>query len=107
MCGRIGNCILARVLALLSTLRLHKVQAYMVLRQALEAGAAAAFVIANPEPEHFAKTDAQGFIDPSQELTRKRYKWLDKHFPAGSDVIKEKKRLINNSTAHANIVVTS
>jgi hypothetical protein len=94
------------MLALLSTLRLHKVQAHMVLRQALEAGAAAAFAIANPEPEHFAKTDAQGFIDPSQELTRKRYQWLDKHFPAGSAVIKEKKRLINKS-AHADILTTS
>jgi hypothetical protein len=95
------------MLALLSTLRLHKVQAWMNLRQALEAGAAAAFAIANPEPEHFAKTDASGFIDASQDLTKKRYKWLAKHFPPGSDAIKKKKELINDFAAHANIVVTN
>src|SRR6478752_924609 len=36
-------------LALLSAVRLDKVQALMNLRQVLEAGAAAAFAIANPE----------------------------------------------------------
>ena len=73
------------LLALLSTLRLHKVQAMMNLRQALEAGAAAAFAIANPKPEHFAKTDQNGFIDPSKDLTTKRYDWLAENFPAGSE----------------------
>jgi hypothetical protein len=94
------------MLALLSALRLHKVQAMMDLRQVPEAGAAAAFAIANPEPEHFATTDAQGFIDPSQALTKKRYQWLDKKFPAGSAVIKEKKARINDNFAHANLVLT-
>jgi hypothetical protein len=51
------------MLALLSALRLHKVQTMINLRQVLEAGAAAAFAIANPETEHFATTDGQGFID--------------------------------------------
>jgi hypothetical protein len=95
------------MLALLSTLRLHKVQALMNLRQVLEAGAAAAFAIANPEPEHFAKTDANGLIDASQDLTEKRYKWLANHFPAGSDAIKKKKNLINDFAAHANVVMTN
>jgi hypothetical protein len=95
------------LLALLSTLRLHRVQAMMNLRQVLEAGAAAAFAIANPEPEHFAKTDQNGIIDPSQDLAKKRYKWLAKHFPAASDAIKEKKQLINDFAAHANILVTA
>jgi hypothetical protein len=92
------------MLALLSTVRLHKVQSMMNLRQVLEAGAAAAFAIANPELEHFAEVDAIGILDPSQELTAKRYKWLATHFPAGSDEIKAKKDLINNVAAHANIV---
>jgi hypothetical protein len=94
-------------LALLSTLRLHRVQAMMNLRQVLEAGAAAAFAIANPEPKHFAKTDQNGFIDPAQDWTKKRYDWLALHFPEASDAIKEKKLLINNFAAHANIVVTA
>ena len=92
------------MLALLSTIRLHKVQSMMNLRQVLEAGAAAAFAIANPEMQNFADTDPNGLLDPSKALAKKRYEWLDKHFPAGSQAIKEKKELINNTTSHANIV---
>jgi len=94
------------MLAFLSTLRLHKVQAMMNLRQVLEAGAAAAFAIANPEPEHFAISDAQGFIDPSRELATKRYRWLAQRFPEASAAIREKKEMMHN-LAHANIVLTS
>jgi hypothetical protein len=43
------------MLAVLSTVRLHRVQAMMNLRQVLEAGAAAAFAIANPKVHHFAE----------------------------------------------------
>jgi len=92
------------MLALLSVLRLHKVQAAMNLRQVLEAGAAAAFAIANPEQHHFAETDAQGLLDPSQDLARKQYKWLDQHYRNKSDWIRITKERINASTAHANIV---
>jgi hypothetical protein len=95
------------MLALLSTVRLHKVQTMMNLRQVLEAGVAAAFAIANPEMENFADTDANGLVDPSKALAQKRYKWLDQHFPVGSQAIKEKKELINNSTSHANIVTAN
>jgi hypothetical protein len=38
------------------------VQAMMNLRQVLEAGATAAFAIANPAQEHFAETDEQGLL---------------------------------------------
>jgi hypothetical protein len=92
------------LLALLSIVRLHKVQAMMNLRQVLEAGSAAAFAIANPELHHFADTDEQGLLDPSQELTKKRYQWLEQNYRDKSDWIKEKKEQINLSTAHANIV---
>lgn len=91
-------------LALLSVVRLHAVQAAMNLRQGLEAGASAAFAIANPEVQHFAETDAQGLLDPSQDLARKRYKWLDQHYRGKSDWIKQTKEQINVSAAHANIV---
>jgi hypothetical protein len=92
------------MLALLSILRLHKVQAMINLRQVLEAGAAAAFAIANPKLPHFADTDKQGLLDPSQALTKKRYQWLDENYRQKSDWIKGKKEQINLSTAHANIV---
>ena len=92
------------MLALLSTLRLHKVQSMMNLRQVLEAGAAAAFAIANPEMHHFADIDEIGLLDPSKTLAQKRYAWLDEHFPEHSQSIKEKKELLNRATSHANIV---
>jgi hypothetical protein len=92
------------MLAFLSVLRLHKVQAAMNLRQVLEAGAAAAFAIANPEQHHFAETDAQGLLDPSQDLAKKRYQWLGRHYREKSDWIRSTKERINSSTAHANIV---
>jgi hypothetical protein len=92
------------MLALLSTLRLHKVQSMLNLRQVLEAGAAAAFAIANPEMRHFVDADPNGLLDPSKDLAKKRYQWLHKHFPAGSRAIKEKKELINATMPHANIV---
>ena len=82
------------MLALLSTVRLHKVQSMLNLRQVLEAGAAAAFAIANPEMHHFVDVDPSGFLDPSQDLARKRYKWLDEHFPADAQAIKEKRTLL-------------
>jgi hypothetical protein len=92
------------MLALLSTVRLHKVQSMLNLRQVLEAGAAAAFAIANPEMHHFVDVDPSGFLDPSKDLAQKRYRWLERHFQSDSQAIKEKKELINRTTSHANIV---
>ncbi|MBB3571985.1 hypothetical protein [Rhizobium sp. BK491] len=92
------------MLALFSALRLHKVQAMMNLRIVLEAGASAAFAIANPERHHFVDTDEQGILDASQELTKKRYAWLDKNYEEQSQWIKNAKAQINSSAAHANII---
>jgi hypothetical protein len=92
------------VLSVFSALRLHKVQAMMNLRQVLEAGAAAAFAIANPEAHHFVDIDAFGIMDPSQKLTGKRYKWLSQNYPDKSAWIASAKDRINSSAAHANII---
>jgi len=91
-------------LAILSTVRLHHTQALMDLRQVLEAGSCAAYAIANVDPADFADVDKQGLLNPSQELTRKRYRWLEKKFPHGSAGIKGMKEAINASASHANIV---
>jgi hypothetical protein len=91
-------------LAVLSLVRLHKVQAMMNLRQSLEAGCAAAFAIANPEDEHFFKLDERGLVKSPQKLADKRYRWLERNFKSRSDIIKEKKDSINNNHSHTNIV---
>ena len=91
-------------LAFLSALRLHHVQAMLNLRQVLEAGAGAAYAIANPDVRGFVDIDAFGIMDPSDKLVKKRNRWLDENFPVGSKWIKDTKGKINNQTAHANIV---
>jgi hypothetical protein len=89
-------------LALFSVVRLHKVQAMLNLRQTLGAGACAAFAIANPDHGHFVVADEQGILDPVP--AKKRYDWLDHHYPAGSAAIKESKDPINKFEAHANLI---
>ncbi len=91
-------------LAIFSTLRLHHIQAMMDLRQELEAGSCAAYAISNPNQSGFAGVDENGIINSSQELTNKRYKWLEDNFKKGSDAIKNMKSEINKSTAHSNII---
>lgn len=90
-------------LAHFSTIRLHHLQAMMDLRQALEAGACAAYAIANTDAHDFADSE-DGLLNPSQELAKKRYDWLAQNYPAGSKAIHDIKRSINSSGAHANIV---
>jgi hypothetical protein len=93
------------LLAYLSALRLHHVQAMMDLRQVLEAGAAAAYAIANPAVEDFVDIDEFGILDPSQKLLKRRYDWINEKYSAKSEWIKETKDRINSQTAHANIIL--
>lgn len=92
------------LLAHFSTVRLHHIQAMMNLRQVLEAGSCAAYAIANPDQAGFTDIDENGITDISQDLTKKRYEWLEGNFKEGSDAIKNMKSTINNSTAHSNVV---
>ena len=92
------------LLAHFSAVRLHHIQAMMNLRQVLEAGSCAAYAIANPGQDGFADIDENGIIDATQELTKKRYIWLEENFEKGSDAIKNMKNAINSSTAHSNII---
>lgn len=92
------------LLAIFSAVRLHHIQAMLNLRQVLEAGSCAAYAIANPDQAGFADVAENGLIEASQDLTKKRYQWLEVNFKQGSDAIKNMKGLINSSTAHSNIV---
>jgi len=87
-------------LALFSALRLHHIQAMMDLRQELEAGSCAAYSIANPDVKGFADIDENGIADASQELAKKRYKWLEDNFKQGSDAIKNMKEAITQVFYH-------
>jgi hypothetical protein len=92
------------ILAFLSSLRLHKVQAMLNLRHALEAGAAAAYAIANPRVHDFVGIDPLGMMEPTKALTGRRYRWLEKSYPEPSKWIKEVRDQINAQTAQATIV---
>ena len=43
-------------------------------------------------------------MDPSQKLTRKRYRWLDEKYPLASERIKKAKDDLNTFSTHANVV---
>jgi hypothetical protein len=93
------------MLSILSAVRLHKSQAMMNLRQAIEAGASAAFALANPEDKHFFELE-KGLIQLPKKLPGKRYEWLDENHKEMSEAIKSKKDLINQSQTHANVVAS-
>ncbi|MDD5438164.1 MAG: hypothetical protein PHC70_03400 [Patescibacteria group bacterium] len=92
-------------LSLFSAVRRHHVQMMLDLRIVLEAGAAAAYAIANPQKENFLTVMDNGLVDSPKELSSKWYAWLDKNYSAGSQAIKNfKVEVINKTTAHANLI---
>ncbi|MEX0650392.1 MAG: hypothetical protein WD200_05310 [Candidatus Andersenbacteria bacterium] len=92
-------------LALLSTVRLHSVQAGMDLRQVIEAGAWAAYAMAFKEKEKFCE-DEGGVIEIPKKLLKARNTWFDQEFKGKSDELEKMKGLINGSFAHANFAYT-
>ena len=80
------------LLAFFSALRLHRVQAMQNMRQVLEAGANAAYGIANSDHNHYAKKGPHDTLETSKELDVKRYQWLKKHYPGGSQTIENQKK---------------
>jgi hypothetical protein len=90
-------------LSVVSTVRLHRVQAKLNLRYFLECTANAAFSLAH--------TDTQNYIDrqnsrigDAQKATLKAYKWLETAYPGHSTFMKDLKAEINEQTAHAHVV---
>lgn len=92
------------LLAILSTVRLHTIQAHMNVRQVLESGVNAAYAIANPEISDFGEVNNNKVMNTPQRLTKKRYKWLENNFLESSRSIKGTKELLNDSSLHSNIV---
>ncbi|HEY2710148.1 MAG TPA: hypothetical protein VGI95_19050 [Caulobacteraceae bacterium] len=88
-----------QALAVLSTARLHAVQASMDMRQVLESGAYAAYALANPAIDQNVILDDDGLI--KKTASKPAYAWLDQNFPAASGQIKAIKDAINETFAHA------
>lgn len=95
------------VLALLSTLRQHQVQATMNIRQALEAGCVAAFALGNPDAQFYPSSEGENVFEYAEKHRATVYRWLDENFRSYSDVIKASKKNINVGTAHANVIFAS
>src|SRR3990167_755910 len=96
------------ILAFLSAIRLHHIQANLDLRFASEASAWAAFAIGNNDTEKdkqkFAAVDDGGALNPRKNLKKEMYTWLDKKYEKGSAALKKYKDQTNALSSHANIV---
>lgn len=91
------------LLTLFSIVRQHHVQSSLNLRQLIESGANAAYSIAFPDVNKFAKTDEFGIMNSSDKLKSKRYQWLSKNYPNTSNAILKIKKPVQFSS-HSNIV---
>jgi hypothetical protein len=98
------------VLAFLSAIRFHHIQANFNLRFATETAAWGAFAIGNndfnKDKTKFALEEDE-MLNPNKNLKNKMYKWLDDKYPDGSKSLKRYKNQTNELSSHANIVDAS
>lgn len=93
--------------ALLAAMRQHRIQMNLCLRQVFEGTTLAAYLLANPKPDHPTE-DGQGkMIEPKLFMTKLVYPWFKKRFPVENVKIKELKDQINLLSGHANLIATS
>jgi|SRR3989344_2812082 len=92
------------VLSFFSAIRKHHIQAMLDLRIVYESVCKALYGLAFPEVEKFVVEDERGVAFEREDLAKDCYKWLAENFPEGYESIKNQRRLINNSTAHANLI---
>ena len=90
-------------LSVVSSVRLHRVQAKMDLRYFLESTVHAAYTLAHPETTNYLDHEKQEIGDP-KKAAGMAYTWIKDVFPGHSAFIKELKEEINQQTAHAHIV---
>lgn len=90
-------------LSIVSTVRLHRIQAKMDLRYFLESTANAAFALAHTDTQNYFDLQ-NNRIGDAQKATLKAYKWLESTYPGHSNFMKDLKAEINEQTAHAHVV---
>ena len=92
------------LLGLLSAVRLHQVQAALNMREALEAGARAAYALVFPERNRFIIEKNDGTLEEKNNLKVTCYEWLETNYPAESGKIKSLKNGINKFFVHAKLI---
>jgi hypothetical protein len=90
-------------LSMISTVRLHRIQAKMNLRYFVESTVNAAYTLVH--------TDTKAYFDykkrqqpKSQKASRQAYKWIEGAYIEHSDALQAIKDTINEHTAHANVM---
>lgn len=101
--GKVHNSLL---LALLATIRKHDVQTNMMLRQALESDVLACYALSEPVIESFTTEDQDGLLSSRKDVRTRAYKWLEEEYEDHSVKIKHMKDVINESSAHSDIMQT-
>jgi hypothetical protein len=92
-------------LSVISTVRLHRVQAKMNLRYFLESTANGAFSLAHSDTRNYFDLQNNRAGD-AQKATTKAYKWLEATYSAHSNFMRNLKADINEQTAHAHVINT-
>lgn len=90
-------------LSIISTVRLHRIQAKMDMRYFLESAANAVFALAHPDTRNYLDLRRNGVAEAKSAST-KAYAWLEEKYPGHSEWIKALKKDINDQTAHAHIM---
>jgi len=90
-------------LSLISTVRLHRIQAKMDLRYFLESTVNAAYALTHPDTKIYIDHENKQILD-AQKASRQAYKWIEGAYPEHSKSIQRIKDQINEQTAHAHVV---
>jgi hypothetical protein len=89
-------------LSLISTVRLHRIQAKMNLRYFLESTVNAAYSLAHTDTKVYFNYDGKEQPD-AKKASQHAYKWIDSAYNEHSKSIQNMKDQINKQTAHANV----
>ncbi|MEW9702952.1 hypothetical protein [Paenibacillus sp. SI8] len=92
------------ILAVLSTLRRHDVQALMTVRHLLESSVLATYSFIEHDLDEYAYTSKNGYAIEKKKIKERARKWLNAEFPEYSNKIKQIKGQINDFYAHANLL---
>ena len=91
-----------RTLPLISSVRLHRIQAKMNLRYFLESTVNAAYALTHNDTKVYFNFDDEAQPD-AKKASHQAHKWIESAFPVHSQSIRNMKDQINKQIAHANV----